>query len=59
MIHFNIKHLKVLTSTAHTPDLQPVVFCIKSTNLFSFLKKVDLHVTQSRLQLRNLPLTLP
>lgn len=58
-IDFNITHLKVPSSAAHTPDLQPVIFCIKSESLFSFLKKVDLHFTQGILQLRNLPLALP
>lgn len=58
IIRFNIKYLKVSTSKAHTPDLQSVIFCVKPANLFSFLKKVDLHVTQSSLQLHNLPLTL-
>lgn len=58
-VHVNITHRKVTSSTAHAPDLQPVVFCIKPESLFSFLEKEDLHVTQSVLQLHNLPLTLP
>lgn len=58
-VRVNITHRKVTSSTAHAPDLQPVVFCIQPESLFSFLEKEDLHVTQSILQLHNLPLTLP
>lgn len=37
----------------HQPDLQPVIFCVKSQWLLSLLEKVHLHVTQCILQLCN------
>lgn len=36
-----------------TPDFQPVVLWVKAEDMFPLLEEVDLHVTQSLLQLCN------
>lgn len=41
-----------------TPDFQPVILRVKTKNMFPLLEEVDLHVTQSVLQLWNLLFSL-
>lgn len=36
-----------------TPDFQPVILRVKTKNMFPLLEEVDLHITQSLLQLCN------